>query len=524
MKGTTFLKGALILTLAGIMVKVLGAANRILLSRMLGGEGIGLYQMSYPIYILFLSIIGAGIPIAVSIMIADEAAKGTHGHVQGVFRVILTFVVGIAILCGILFALSAHVFIAFSFVRDDRALPSLLILAPALTLSIIACSFRGYFQGLQQMIPTAISQIADQGIRVLTMLVFAAIGLSHGLMWGAVGAAAGAIPGAIAGTVVIIGWYYYQHRPKVEAAVTVSISSSMVIKRLITLAIPVAAANMLLPLIASIDLFIVPKQLEVAGYTVHEATALFGYLSGMANGVIQVPAILTIALATNLVPAVSSAYTQGNIEVITSRMNTSIRLAHVITIPAFCGLSVLAVPISILLYNAPLAGPAIRVLSISIVLLGMQQLTSGLLQGMGRTAIPLWNMIIGAIVKVFLSWHLTAMPTLGEVGAAWATNADLAIAAGLNLYFARKLVHYQVPWKYLGRVCIAAIIMTVVVGGIYVICNPYMGNAMATILAIILGVICYGISLFAVKAVRREDVGHLPFIHHHVMPSKKEIE
>ena len=100
-------------------------------------------------------------------------------------------------------------------------------------------------------------------------------------------------------------------------------------------------------------------------------------------------------------------------------------------------------PISRLLYATPAAGPAICVLSISVFLVGLQQITSGLLQGMGHTAVPLYNMAAAAVVKIVLSWHLTAIPWLGEVGAAWATNADLAVATALNLYFAHKYIAYR---------------------------------------------------------------------------------
>lgn len=310
---TNFLRGAMVLTVAGIVVKILGGLNRIFLSRLLGGEGIGLYQMAYPVYILLLSIVGAGIPIAVSIMIAEQAARGHYSGVRRIFHVTLAFMTVVAVLCGLALPFGAQAMIELGIVRDSRALPALAVLGPALSLSVIVCCFRGYFQGLQLMTPTALSQMADQFVRVCTMLALAWVFLPRGLEWAAAGASFGAVPGAAAG-LILIAFLYYRHQRNPlpdDDGVFVIQSARHIIRRLVVLAVPVAAANMLLPAVASIDLFIVPLRLEAAGYSTHQATALYGYLTGMANGLVQLPAILTISLATSLVPAVSAAFPRG---------------------------------------------------------------------------------------------------------------------------------------------------------------------------------------------------------------------
>ncbi|MCI1750109.1 MAG: polysaccharide biosynthesis protein [Megasphaera cerevisiae] len=513
MTKTSFLRGAMILTLAGIVVKILGGVNRILLSRLLGGEGIGLYQMAYPVYILLLSIAGAGIPIAVSIMIAEESAKGNYNGAERIFHVTLAFMSIVAVFCGIAMVGGSQFLIQSGLVRDERAFLPLIVLAPALILSIITCCFRGYFQGLQLMTPTAISQMLDQFIRVCTMLILAWILLPHGLEAAAAGATFGAVPGALAG-LLIITVLYYRHRKKTFALSTHEfpiLPAFSIIRRLAVLAIPVAAANMLLPAVASIDLFIVPQRLEAAGYSVHEATTLFGYLTGMANGLVQLPAILTIALATSLVPAVSAAYASGANDVVLKRTHTAMRIANTITVPACCGLAVLATPISKLLYATPAAGPAICVLSIAVFLIGLQQITSGLLQGMGHTAIPLLNMVIAAVFKITLSWHLTAIPWLGEVGAAWATNVDLTVATALNLYFAHRFIRYRVQWSYVGRLFLASAAMAGTAWFVHNGLFPLLGDAISTITAIITAGAVYLVCLFIFRAIKSEDASRIPF-------------
>lgn len=504
----------MILTIAGIVVKIFGGMNRILLSRLLGGEGIGLYQMAYPVYILLLSIAGAGIPIAVSIMIAEQTAQGNYSGAKRIFHITLLTMSIVAFLCGVAMFFGSQALVQYGIVRDERALLPLVVLAPALTISIITCCFRGYFQGLQHMTPTAISQMADQFIRVCTMLILAWLFLPYGLEKAAAGATFGAVPGALIGLVVIT-WLYYRHTRNPlppDSKPFIPYPATKIIRRLAVLAIPVAAANMLLPAVSSIDLFIVPSRLEAAGYTIHEATALYGYLTGMANGLVQLPAILTIALATSLVPAVSAAYSQHDSASILKRVHTAMRIANAITVPACCGLAVLAVPISQMLYATPAAGPAICVLSISVFLVGLQQITSGLLQGMGHTGIPLFNMVIAAIFKILLSWYLTAIPWLGEVGAAWATNVDLAVATALNLYFSYRFIQYRVQWVYICRLFLAAAAMAGTAWFMYHGMHLFLGNTGATILAMGAAMGVYVICLFIFRAVQSSDAVHIPII------------
>ena len=168
-----FMKGTLILTAAGLMVKILGSVNRILLSRLLGGEGIGLYQIAYPLYLLLVALSSAGIPAAMSILISRRAAAGDR---QGARR-ILGISAGLMALAGVFFAALAWALIPWlmdgGIVKDGRARYAMLALVPAIGLSIPVACFRGYFQGFQEMTPTAVSQILEQFTRVVTMVLLA---------------------------------------------------------------------------------------------------------------------------------------------------------------------------------------------------------------------------------------------------------------------------------------------------------------------------------------------------------------
>lgn len=513
----TFLKGALILTVAGVLVKIIGSVNRILLSRLLGGEGIGLYQMAYPIYLLALSISSAGIPVAISIIVAEKVALSDFRGANRVFRVSLGLLTVTGIVFTFLLYFGAGWLIEQHFVRDPRAYYAIVALAPAILFVTVLSSYRGYFQGLQMMTPTAVSQIFEQLFRVVTMIFLAYYFLPLGLEYAAAGASFGAAPGSLVGLLVLIYFYYRQRdtlkrniamQPDIEQEPSINI-----IYRLVKLALPVSLANIMLPIVASIDLFIVPARLEVAGYTVGQATELFGYLTGMAVALINLPTILTASLAASLVPAISEAFTLHNHPRIYQRTAMAMRIANSITIPSFVGMYLLATPISQMLYGTPNAGVPIAILSMGIVLLGIHQVSTGVLQGLGHTAIPLINMIVAAVVKIFMSWTLTAIPSLGIQGAAWATNADFGVAGLLNMYFVYRYVGFSFDIKATLKTFAAAGVMGGVVLLTYdAIMLKTFHNTIATLVSISIGGIVYGIALLLLGGVQQRDVEKLPKI------------
>jgi stage V sporulation protein B len=512
----TFLKGAFILTMAGVVVKVIGSVNRILLSRLLGGEGIGLYQMAYPIYLLALSISSAGIPVAISIIIAEKVARSDYRGANKVFRISLGVLAATGLIFTFLLYFAAGWLIDHHFVRDPRAYYAIAALAPAIFFVTVLSSYRGYFQGLQMMTPTAISQIVEQLLRVITMIALAYMLLPHGLEYAAAGASFGAGPGAAAGLLMLIYYYWrqrsaIQYKMDAQGSGIAQESSVSIITRIVKLALPVSLANIMIPVVSNIDLLIVPARLEVAGFTVAQATELFGYLTGMAVALINLPTILTSSLAASLVPAVSEAFTLNNRQRIYQRTSTAMRIANLITIPSFAGLGLLATPISQMLYGTPNAGTPIAILSFGIVMLGIHQVTTGVLQGLGHTTIPLINMAISALVKIIMSWTLTAMPSLGIKGAAWATNADFGVAAILNMYFVYRYVGFSINLKDTMKAVAATIVMAVAVLFIYdAVMSRLFSNTLSTLLAIAVGGIVYGTVLIMVGGLDARDVERIP--------------
>ena len=289
-----FVSGTLILTLSGFVVKAIGSINWIILSRILGGEGIGIYQMAFPIYLLALDVSSAGLPIAISIITAEKVAKQDYLGAQRIFRVSLSMLCTTALFLSILMFFGAEFLIDEQIIRESRAYYSLIALAPAIFFTTVIAGYRGYLQGWQQMTPTALSQIVEQLVRVVVMLGFAALLLPYGLDYAAGGASLGAGAGGLAAWLVLI-YYYYKLKRSLPSDGPVYPKEDIrhILKRLVVLAVPISLSSIMLPVVSNLDLLIVPRRLEVAGYATAQATELFGYLTGMSVPLINLATILT---------------------------------------------------------------------------------------------------------------------------------------------------------------------------------------------------------------------------------------
>ena len=515
------MKGTLILTVAGIVVKVIGSLNWIFVSRILGGEGIGLYQMAFPIYFFAFTISTAGVPVAISIITAERVALKDVWGAKRIFKIAMSLMFFTGIVFTALTYFGAQWLIDFHFIRDPRAYWSVVALAPAIFFVTLLASSRGYLQGWQRMTPTAVSQIVEQIFRVITMILFASLLLPYGIDFAAAGASLGAFAGAVTGLIVLVYFhlklekditseYGRDIKPNADSEKS---STWKIIKRIFALSLPVSAASIMLPVVSNLDLAIVPQRLEVAGYTVNEATELFGYLTGMAVPLVNLATILTASLAVSLVPAISKAKALNNDELVYSQTASGIRISNFVCFPAFIIVMVLATPISTLIYNAPGAGPAVWVSSFSIVLLGLHQVSTAVLQGLGHPSIPMINMIIAAAAKVALNWILTAIPALGIMGAAWATAADMGVAAVINLFFIYKYIGYRMEIPQLLKTVVAAAVMAGSVYGFYEVTMAYFGsNVLSTFGAVPVGCIVYLVVLLLIGGMLEEDVARIPMI------------
>lgn len=510
-----FLKGTMILTISSIIVKVIGSLNWIILSRVLGGEGIGLYQMGFPIYLMAITVSSAGVPVAISIITSEKLANKDYRGAKRVFNVSLRLllisglVFSSALLFGADFLINQHI------IRDARAYYSIIALAPAVFFVTFLASFRGYLQGWQIMTPTATSEVVEQLVRVITMLVFADLFMPYGLAYAAGGASMGAGAGAFCALLVLM-WFYRRLKRRLHEEIEAqddSIpqeSAGHIIKRLLKLALPVSLTSLMLPIGANLDLLIVPQRLEVAGFDVRHATELFGYLTGMAVPLVNLATIFTAAMTISLVPSISESRTLERFDAIRDKIRLAFRVAMIITFPCFMGLFFLAEKVAALIYNAPGAVGAIQTMSVGILFLGMHQISTGILQGLGKTAIPVINMILACLVKVVMSWWLTAIPLLGIKGASMATVADFAVAAIINMGFIYKYTGFTFSLGSLLKPLLAAGVMGAVIYAVLGITEQL--GMWCVLFAMVAAVPSYALALLAFGGLTKEDLENIPFV------------
>lgn len=515
-----FLKGTLILTASSMVVKVIGSVNWIILSRILGGEGIGLYQMGFPIYLMAITVSSAGIPVAISIITAEKVAENDFLGAKRVFNISLRllFISGLVFSSALWFG--AGWLIENHWIRDARAYYSIIALAPAVFFVTFLASFRGYLQGWQIMMPTAASEVVEQLMRVVTMIVFAYMFMPYGLEYAAGGASMGAGVGAFCALLVLM-WFYARLKrslkDKMKGAATAKKpeAAGKIIMRLLKLALPVSLSSLMLPVVANLDLLIVPQRLEAAGFSIGESTELFGYLTGMAVPLVNLATIFTAAMTINLVPAISESRTLKDAAGIKAKISTAFRVAMIITMPCSVGLYFLAGDVAALIYNAPGAAGAIRTMSFGIFLLGLHQISTGILQGLGKTALPVIAMILAAAIKVCLSWILTARPELGINGASLATLADFGIAALLNMVFIYKYAHYSLSLDGIFKPALASVLMGTAVYGVLAAMQGF--GAWAILAAMIAAVPVYAAALAAFGGLTKDDLEDIPFIGRRVL-------
>jgi stage V sporulation protein B len=501
-KKGNFLRGALVLSIAGALSKILGAIYRIPLARLLGGEGMGIYQMAYPIYTTILALATAGVPVAISVLVSRKKTQGYTGDSKRIFRISLIMLLIFGILLTSLVMLGAH-FLANTVLHEPRAYYPILAVAPAIFFAGLMSVFRGYFQGHQWMMPTAVSQVLEQLFRVAAVIILAFILFPRGLEYAAAGATFGAVVGGAVGLIVLIIFYLKYQQLEVNNPRQLVYSgdkTSTLARELVKLAIPVSFGAVVLPLVQVLDAIIVPGRLMAIQYSTSQATELYGQLAGMAAILIGLPTIFTISIATSLVPAVSEALAQRDNQLLNNRLNYGLRAGMIISFPCAAGLYVLAFQICDLLYATPEAGIPLEVLAFSTVALAAFQLTSAGLQGIGRPEIAMRNLVVTGIFKTILNYSLTSIPMLNIKGAAIGTLMAFTIGATLNLYYLQRMtgMHYEI-----GRL-LKLLLITISMGVSVQLSYSFLVasglvSSLSTLVAIIIGTALYGSLLFLLK-------------------------
>lgn len=499
LKKQSLIKGTFILGAAGIFARSIGMLFRIPLTILVGDEGLGYYQIAYPLYMLFIAI-ASGVPLAMSKMISEKNAQGDEVGIFQVLKEALLLMILLGAGTSLAMLMFSHQLITI-FRWDEKAYYSLIALSVAPFFIAIMSVYRGFFQGLQNMTPTAISQILEQIARVIIGIGLVIMLIPKGIEYAAGGATLGAAAGGILG-----GLYLYSKYRKVrkEFAIRKVNFNSDVMEKLLRIAIPISLGAAVGTIMNVIDSVMVPQKLLQAGFDSRQAAILYGQLTGKAAVIVNVPLTLSAALCASVVPIISEAYILKDKVRLHRNITSAIKISMIIALPSLCGLYFLASPVLNLIFRGQAEGALIlKYSSLSIPFIILAQATTVILQATTSKKIPIINLLIGCIVKMIVTNILVPIPSINVYGAIIGTFAAYVTAVVLNMALLKRTLSVKFDlYQGLIKPAYASIIMIVTVVFIYVkVYNYTISNSISCLIAILVGIIVYIILVLMFKVV-----------------------
>lgn len=457
MEKQSFLEGAFILILASFLVKALGFLYQILIVRLIGTEGIGIFNMIYPLYITAMVITTMGLPLAISKFVAEETAH--HGEVaaEKILGMSITCLLVIGTVGGfILLFISPKIILHFY--TDPRIIPSFLLLIPTLLLVSISSAIRGFFQGLQDMRPTALTQLIEQVIRFFTGLILVYLLYPYGLTWAAVGLALGILLSELGGLIYL--WNIYK---KSSSSGKIYLRPSLsILRKLFAFGIPITITRLVSTFVAAIEASIIPKQLMAAGKTLSQATSFYGELTGVALTLLTIPSTLTFSLATTLVPAISEAQSKHQSRLMGQRTSDALGVTLLAGVPCAIILFYWGTPLSSLIFNVQDAGYILKILALGSVFLYIAQTTSGILQGIGYVKLIFTTTLLSSLIRISGILYLGGNPDIGIIGIPISYVAGFITLALLNLLIIKRKTGLTFPVGSFLRLLVAGFLLRLI--------------------------------------------------------------
>ncbi len=515
----SFLKGAIILGVAGIVVKIMGAFFRIPLGNLIGSKGMGYYQAAYPVYTLFLTLATAGFPTALAKLVSEKTAIGDHKGANKIFKVAYTvlLITGVLSFCLLFFGAD---YIVTDLMKNPDAYYAMLAIAPALLFVPAMSSYRGYFQGKRDMSKIAISQVTEQFFRVILGIAMAYYFMQQsGPKMGAAGAIAGATIGSI-GSITYLIIVYLKESKQRKADIKASKrfkdeSVSKILKKILLVAIPITIGASVMPLVNMIDNVVVIRRLVEGGFTRTEAVSLFGQLTGMAMAIVNLPSVITSAIGMSLVPSISESFALGKVEKARKETRSAIKVTLLVVLPCAFGIASLAGPIMQLLYPKEPAslGTILFTISPAIIFLGLIFSLNGILQGMGKPMVPVLALSIGMVFKIAISYTLTVDPDINVLGSGLGTVTAYAVASLIEIHFVKKYMGVKFGInEFVIKPLVTVVTMFAAVKLSYgLITNSIgLGNSLATVISIIIGAVVYVLALLGIGGISKEEILIMP--------------
>jgi len=504
MNKQSLIKGSIILGSAGILTRFLGLFFRWPLIMLIGDEGIGYYQMSYPLYMFFIAM-ASGVPVAMSKMISERNATN---DVYGSFEVmkesaILMAIIGTGTTLS-LFFFAKEIIVLLKW--DTKAYYSLIGISFAPIVISFVTIFRGFFQGLQNMTPSAISQIIEQLGRVIFGVGLAIILLPRGIEYSAGGAAFGATAGAVFGASYLYSKYKkIKKRYKIK---NIKINTE-ILSTILKIAIPISLGTTVSSIMNLIDSILVPQKLLEAGFTKTQSTILYAQLTGKASVIVNIPLTISMAICTSLIPIIAEVFILKKQKELRAKIDISMKMATIIAIPCTFGLFFLAEPVMKFIFPGRFEGIEIlKYLSLTIPFIIITQTTTAVLQGTGNYIMPVINLLIGCVIKIVLTWILVPLEQFNIYGAVIASFGAYTIVSILNIITMKYKLRIKLNlYEILIKPTYASVIMMLFVLISYnFLYKNTTSNGISCLISILLGMIIYMSLIIAFKIFNIEEI------------------
>ncbi|MBD1383176.1 putative polysaccharide biosynthesis protein [Metabacillus arenae] len=429
-------QGAFVLTIAGIITKIMSAAYRVPYQNIVGDIGIYIYQQVYPFYGMAIMLATSGFPVIVSKLISDHEEDGQSAIVN-ILLLSFFFICGIGLLGFFILYFGAGPLAAY---MGDIELKMLIqVVSFSFLLLPFISIYRGYFQGKQEMLPTAISQLTEQIIRVLTILLLSSWMLESG--YGLYEAGAGALFGSLTGGFAafsVLNLFWLRRKRSSPLSFNISSSSvtnSSILKQLFLYTVTICVSSLLLIFVQLVDALSLYSLLIFNGMEEIAAKQMKGIFD-RGQPLIQLGTVVAASLSLTLVPLISSAKRKKNEALIQEKVNLSLKVCLTIGIGASAGLIAILEPVNIMLFTNNSGNNYLTILSVSILFTSLITTLTAILQGLNDTIFPAIAVVAGVVIKYGLNQLL--VPQFAATGAALATVISFAAVALINVYLLRK--------------------------------------------------------------------------------------
>ncbi len=486
-----FFAGVLVLTISNLIIKAIGVLFKIPMNHIVGDQGMGYYSSAYTIYTFFYMVSTAGLPVAISLLVSENRAKGKLNQVKKVFKIAMLLFLAVGIIGTAVMFFGAHGFA--SLLKAEPTYFCIIAIAPTLFFICLSSALRGYFQGYQSMLPVAISQLIEALCKLFLGIAFATYALNkygsgkETIHYVAGYAVLGLTIGAGLGMIFLMlsKLFFKSERYDAEYIEVSGIneetdSSKSILKRIALIALPVTVSASVMSLTNLIDMALIQRLLQsFRGMTEAQATSVYGNYTSLCVPLFNLPPYLIYPISYSIVPMIKTAVASGDKKRAQLVMESSLRVAVLIGIPCGLGMAALAKPIlhffGYRYWSVVSAAPLLAILAPSTFFICVLSVSNAILQANGYERKPVISMLAGAAVKIATNTVLIRF--IGMPGTPISTFLCYLTATALNIYFVVKHVGLKLRFsRIFVRPLVAGLICAAVALGVNTVSSEFLAH------------------------------------------------